>query len=421
MTDTLAFKKTEKQKQAIKLMANYTEILLEGGSRSGKSFIICYAILVRAIRYPGSKHLMLRFHFAHIKSIIFQTMPDVFKICFPELTYKLNKQDWFFELPNGSQIWAGGTDDKERIEKLLGWEWATLFLNEASQLPFITYDMVKSRLNPPKDVKPLILIDYNPPSMSHWGYVIFHKGLNYDTKEPLTDPDRYAKLQMNPTDNLANLSSSYMGTLNSMGERRRNRFLYGNYSDDTEGAIFKRDWIINNRRQAHPDLTRVVVAVDPATTGKSSSDDTGIIVVGKGYMGSIEHFFVLADLTFHGSVTGWGQIVAEAYRKYQADRVIGEVNNGGDLVEVNIKNYDRNLAYKSVHASRGKAVRAEPVAELYERGLVHHVGIFYELEEQQTSWTPESTDSPNNMDALVWGLTELSTGAGGDWGFGYAT
>lgn len=403
-------KKTPKQYEAIELMKNHVEVLLEGGSRSGKTFIGIYAIFVRALKHSGSRHLVVRRHFNHAKQTIwYQTFPDVEEKALQGVKYKENKSDWFIQFPNGSQVWIAGTDDKDRIEKILGSEWDTIYLNESSQLPFPTYDLIKTRLNPQKGIKPLLLIDYNPPSMTHWGYVIFEKGLNYETKQPLHNPERYAKLKMNPVDNIDNLSDGYIENLESMSEAKRRRFLDGLYGDDSINALWKRIWITETRLKIAPvNLLRVVVAVDPAVTGNETSDDTGIIVCAKFELNSGMHYCVLGDYTFHGDVSGWGQRVADLYNEYQADKVIGEVNQGGDLVGLNIRNYGRNISYESVRATRGKAVRAEPIADLYRRGYIHHVGELLELEDQMCTWTEEAGESPDNMDALVWGISFLA-------------
>jgi phage terminase large subunit-like protein len=198
-----------------------------------------------------------------------------------------------------------------------------------------------------------------------------------------------------------------------MSEKKQRRFLFGEYSDDSERALWKREWISNNRitsqiKDMAKDLRRVVIAVDPAVTGLDTSDDTGIIAVGTFmYMNEI-HYVVLGDYTYHGDVTGWGEEVVRVYHKWQADRVVGEVNQGGDLVKANIRNYDSVIRFDSVRATRGKAVRAEPVADLYRRGYVHHLGVHQELEDQMCTWTPEDNESPDNMDALVWGISYLT-------------
>ena len=403
------FKKTPKQIEATRLMADKQEVLLEGGSRSGKSFIIIRNIILRALKYPDTRHLIVRFRFNHVKqSIWYGTIQDVMKIAFPNINYTENKSDWFISFDNGSEIWIGGTDDKERIEKILGNEYATIFVNEASQIPYETYETLKTRLNPPKGVHPKLIIDYNPPSKKHWGYRIFHEQKNPETDAPLRHQERYGYLRMNPVDNTENLNESYLETLESLGEKRRRRFYLGEYSDDTEGALWKRDWIIRHRVESVSDLTRVVVAVDPAVTGNETSDDTGIIVVGSKTIDGKEHYYVIDDFTYHGDVTGWGQSVIDAYRRHSADLVVAETNQGGDLVEMNIRNYDRSIRFKKVTATRGKALRAEPIANLYDMGLVHHVGNFLELEDELCMWTPEDKESPNRLDALVWGITYLS-------------
>lgn len=397
-------------------MARYIEVLLEGGSRSGKTFISMFAIIIRCAKYEKSHHLVVRRHFTNLKSIWYETLPAVLRITFPEVKFKKNKQDWYIEFTNGSTIWFAGIEDKERMDKILGREWCTIFMNEASELSFEMYDMLKSRLNPLKNVKPLLLIDYNPPSKRHWGYLIFHKGVDPDTGEKLSQPDRYAKLQMNPTDNLDNLNETYIDTLNSMGEKRRNRFLHGLYGDDSEDALWKREWVIKNRVNESPErLDRVVVGIDPAVTGNENSDSTGIAVVASAQLEGKTHYYVLDDMTIHGDVTGWGQEAVKAYKQYMADCIVGEVNQGGDLVEMNVRNYDRNIRFKSVRATRGKAVRAEPIADLYERGFVHHVGTFPELEDQQCTWSPKADYSPDNLDALVWALTHLSGVGSGEY------
>lgn len=412
------FSKTAKQVEATRLMADKDETLLEGGSRSGKSFIVIRNVIFRALKYPNTRHLIVRFRFNHVKqSIWYGTIPDVMKIAFPAINYVENKSDWFIKFDNGSEIWIGGTDDKERIEKILGNEYATIFINEASQIPYETYETLKTRLNPPKGVPSKLFIDYNPPSKKHWGYLIFHEKKNPETQAPLKHPERYGVIKMNPADNTDNLNESYIETLESLGEKRRRRFYLGEYSDDTEGALWRREWIIKNRVESYSDLTRVVVAVDPAVTGNETSDDTGIIVVGSKTIDGKEHYYVLDDFTYHGDVTGWGQSVVDAFERYQADTVVAETNQGGDLVEMNIRNYSRNIPFKKVTATRGKALRAEPVANLYDMGMVHHVGNLVELEDELCTWSPEDAVSPNRLDALVWGVTYLSGKGSGEYSF----
>jgi phage terminase large subunit-like protein len=192
------------------------------------------------------------------------------------------------------------------------------------------------------------------------------------------------------------------------GTRLGRQELNAELLEDVEGALWSLRRIEQLRVREHPPLVRIVVAIDPAVTSGEDSDETGIVVAGVGEDG---HGYVLDDLSGRLSPDGWGRRAVEAYRTQRADRIIGEANNGGDLVEVNIRTVDRAASYKKVHASRGKRTRAEPVAALYEQGRVHHVGAFPELEDQMTQWVPGTgVASPDRMDALVWALTELMLG-----------
>jgi predicted phage terminase large subunit-like protein len=151
-------------------------------------------------------------------------------------------------------------------------------------------------------------------------------------------------------------------------------------------------------------LTRIVVAIDPAVTSGEESDETGIIVAGLAKDGDA---YVLADRSLQASPHGWASMAVGLYHQHKADRVLGEVNNGGDMIEATLRAVDPRIPYRALHASRGKVARAEPVAALYEQGRVHHVGAFPELEDQMCTYTAGSTDSPDRMDALVWALTDL--------------
>lgn len=158
-------------------------------------------------------------------------------------------------------------------------------------------------------------------------------------------------------------------------------------------------------RTVHPwDLIRIVVAVDPAATSGEDADDTGIIVAG---VGRDSHGYVLDDLTCHLSPDGWAKQALAGYRRWQADRIVAEANNGGEMVQTVLRTQDDRVPVTLVHASRGKQTRAEPVAALYEQQKVHHVGVFAELEEQLCEWVPGTGRSPDRLDALVWALSFL--------------
>lgn len=412
----MSFRKNERQVVATDLMTTHAEVLLEGGSRSGKTFIEIRNFIFRGIKYPRTRHLALRRCFNHAKmSLWHQTIPDVFAKCFPGAKYEFNKSDWFVTFGEGSELWIAGTDDKDRVEKILGTEWASILFNEVSEQTYDTYELIKTRVNPPRGVKPLICLDQNPGSKSHWTYKRYHLGIDPITGQPLSEDVRakLATLLMNPDCNKDNLSDTYIDTLNGLSEAKKRRFLYGEYSDDTAKSLWKRNWIDTTRINTKHDYTRIIVAIDPnVTDDKNASDKTdeaGIVAVGQYKVGNDYHYDVLADESTPG--LSWGMAAVELFKRLSADKIIAEVNQGGDLVQMNIRNYDRQIAdrhYDSVRATRGKEIRAEPIADLYRLGFVHHLGCYPELEQELCEWIPGEGRSPNRLDALVWAIAYLS-------------
>lgn len=207
----------------------------------------------------------------------------------------------------------------------------------------------------------------------------------------------------NSYENRPNLAESYYRQNIAPYEKTRlgQQEIYAELLEDAPGALWNRKII---KYADAPDLVRVVIAVDPAVTSKESSDETGIVAVGLGIDGFA---YVLADRSARVSPDSWARRAVQAFDDFEADKIIGEVNNGGDLVELTIRTVRKNISYKAVHASRGKYVRAEPVAALYEQGKVKHTKPFLELEDQMCTWLAESGESPDRMDALVFALTEL--------------
>lgn len=210
-------------------------------------------------------------------------------------------------------------------------------------------------------------------------------------------------------ENQANLAASALAELRLRyeGTTLGRQELYGEIVDSVEGALFQQQNLDENRVKEHPPLIRVVVAIDPAVTSGEDSDETGIIVSGVSADG---HYYILEDLTCRQSPDGWARIAVDAYHRHKADRIVAETNNGGDMIEHLIRQVDPAVSYRKVTATRGKIVRAEPVAALAEQKRFHLVNQFPKLEEQLTNYTVASKESPNNFDACVWGITELMEG-----------
>lgn len=418
---TQSFSLTQKQREANTLLASdATDILLEGGSRSGKTFLIVRAICTRAIKEPESRHGIFRLRFNHIKSsIIYDTLPKVMDLCYPDISphCKLDKSDWFYKFPNDSEIWFGGLDDKERTEKILGQEYATLFFNEVSQVPYSSIEMALTRLAQNTGLKLKAYYDANPPTTAHWTYLLFHKLIDPVTKQPLANPENYARLLMNPRDNIINLSEAYIKRLEGLSPQKRRRFLEGQYSDATEGALWDVVTIEQSRTFDQIDMQRVVVAVDPSgCSGEddSRSDEIGIVVVGLGVDGKV---YILEDLSGKYGPKGWAQIACTAYYRHKADRLVAEVNYGGEMVKSTIKAYDDSVPVTKITATRGKVVRAEPISVLTSEGKVRFAGNFPELEDQCCAMTTNGyigDKSPDRLDAMVWGVSYLFPGAEAD-------
>lgn len=408
------FTRTADQQNAVKLLkSRAASILLFGGSRSGKTFILIYAIICRALQAPESRHVILRYRFNAVKqSVGYDTLPKVMKLAFPRLRYELNRSDWFVRLSNGSEIWLGGLDDHDRVDKILGKEYATVYFNECSEISYHAVTTAMSRLAQRTAVPNKAFFDCNPSGKSHWSYQLFVQKIEPQGKTPLKFPERYACMQMNPKGNSANLPEDYIEeTLAGLPERQRQRFLDGSWLDDMAGALWRRSMIEPFRVANPPLLIRIVIGVDPAVTSRPDSDETGIVAAG---LGTDNHYYVLGDASLQGSPAQWAAAVDDQYRYFRADRVVAEVNNGGDLIVANLRNVNPAISCRSITATRGKLVRAEPIAALYELERVHHVGIFPELEDQMCNYNPSMTAySPDRMDALVWALTELSGSNGG--------
>jgi phage terminase large subunit-like protein len=198
------------------------------------------------------------------------------------------------------------------------------------------------------------------------------------------------------------------------GTRLGRQELYAEVLDDVPGALWSQDQLDRDRVQHLPwaGLQRVVVAIDPATTSGEDSDETGIIVAG---IDAVGHGYVLEDVSGRYAPHEWASIAINAYRRHNADRIIGERNNGGDMIEATIRSIDPNVSFKSIHASRGKVTRAEPISALYEQGKIHHLGTFTQLEDQMCSFTSDFSKatagySPDRVDALCYSISELLLG-----------
>jgi phage terminase large subunit-like protein len=421
---SVGFTLTPKQlEQRAAAASTATHVLAFGGSRSGKTFGFCRCVATRALSAPESRHLIARLQNIDVRqAVMMDTWPNMMRKCFPHVPYEINRSDQYVTLGDGAEVWFGGLDDKERVEKILGKEYATIYPNETSQIAYETILMLRTRLAQKvskKNGRPLALkayYDLNPTGRSHWTYQEFVLGLVPGTTQALAAGSR-AFVQMNPEDN-PHLPAGYLEELNAMPERFRQRFKDGNYLNEVPGTLWPLDNIDAVRVSKPVELMRIVVSVDPSGSDGVGGDRQGIMVVGEGVDGNA---YVLEDASCRMSPAGWGSRAAALYDKYEADLIVAEANYGGAMVESTIRSAHPTAKVKLVHASRGKHIRAEPVAALYESvrdttgavikaATVRHVGRFPELEEQMAAFTTsgyQGSGSPDRVDALVWALTEL--------------
>jgi len=430
-----------KQEEALKLIAGDCKfVMLDGGAGSGKSFVIVFALVMRALMAPNSVHGCFRETAVSLKNSLFN---DTFKSVLrcieggellkgknPYVQFK--SQDMEIHFGNGSRILFAGLDDDERRERLLGMRFDSVFLNEISSIKsYSSVSLLLSRLRAPvlggngKPIRLKMLLDCNPPTRSHWSYKMFFKKVQPQSNKPFRNPDDYVNLSMNTQDNLAVLGTEYMDTMtDGMTEREARRMVSGEWLSDDENALFKIDDIESSRinlpegvtdraiamQEWRSKMKRMVVGVDPAMTNTVRSDEHGIVVAG---IGEDDELYVFADLSRKGSPQLCADIVERAFHDFKADCVVYETNQGGDWVEQILKGSGiTGLPLKGVRAFVGKQLRAEPISALYERHKVHHLGYFKEMEDQLESLTLDynrtKQGSPDRLDALVFALTELA-------------
>ena len=301
--------------------------------------------------------------------------------------------------PNGSKAWAYNATEPDQLR---GPQHHFAWVDELAKFRYIqeTWDQLMFGLRLGEHPRALVTTTPQPKKL---------------IKRLVADPDT-AITRGATLDNQANLAKNAIKQLYDRygGTRLGRQELEGEILGDIPGALWRREDIDEHRLHETPDtLDRVIVAVDPAASSNEGSDENGIVVVAlardkDGYARG----YVLEDASLRGTPEEWARTAVRMYRKWRADKIVAEKNNGGEMVETVIKTADRSVPVKLVHASRGKAVRAEPISALYEQGRIHHVGRFDELEDQMCVFSVDnlrnsSEGSPDRVDALVWGLTEI--------------
>lgn len=402
--------------------------LLCGGARSGKTVLAVRANILRALTYKRSRHLSLRLHRVTAEKYLWkQTLPDVIDKCFKGIAFEYNHSKMILTCPNnGSSYWFGGLDEGENSDGLLGSDWNTCHFDEANEMLPDPMQKARTRLSLKsysEDGRMCINRSFatvNPTYKTHHLYKTYVEKFDIFNGLPMSpeQASMYNWFRINPCDNLENLSEGYIRELESLSPENRKRFLEGEWSEESKDALFKTADINRNRVKTFAEVEainfdKIVVGVDPSVTSGATADMTGIVVVGwtrpkSSDRRSSGQYYLLDDRSIRGTPDEWAQAVYDAYTHWKADLIVGEANNGGDLVEKNIRSVSRVIPYKKVWASRGKAIRAQPVAAICARGDLHVAVSLPELEGEMVGWNPDSGEpSPNRLDAMVWGVTEV--------------
>jgi len=328
--------------------------------------------------------------------------------CIPKNRVKSwNRSQGQLTFTNGSQAKIFGTETEKDAETLRGPQHHSVWVEELAKMRYgsLAWDMAMFGLRLGDDPRAVVTTTPKPIKI---------------VRELIGDPTTIV-VRGRTVDNAANLPPKQIAYLKGKydGTKLGRQELDAELLDDTEGALWSQA-MINQARISEkelPTLIRTVTAVDPAVTSKLTSDETGIVVAGMAKdSAGVHHFYVLADYSELLSPGEWAANIVHTHFKHHGDRIVAEVNNGGDLVEMALRSAvtkkgdtGRNIPYRKIHATKGKALRAEPVQALYEQGRVHHVGMFGAMEDEMTTWVPESNmDSPNRLDALVYAITDLA-------------
>ena len=319
------------------------------------------------------------------RDIMIEGESGVLAICPASEKPQYKKSDRKLVWPNGAQSLIFTADEPERLR---GKQHMKLWADELASWRYPeTWDQSMMGLRLGANPQAIVTTTPRPTKLI--------LDLIADKKNIVTTGSTY--------ENKANLSAGFFDYVIKKyeGTRLGQQELLAQLLTDIQGALWKRDDIDRSRVVKAPDLSRVVVGVDPTAT--STGDEAGIVTAGSWN----DDYYTLADDSRQGSPQEWATAAVLAYHQWKADLIVAEANNGGEMVKAVIKQVDPNVNVKLVHASRGKVTRAEPIAAMSEQGRDHHVGIFPKLEDELCMWV-QGDPSPNRLDAKVWAITELS-------------
>ncbi len=365
------------------------------GRGFGKSFLGSHVINHWARTDPKANIAIVGETASDIRDTIVKGVSGIIAQSHPNFTPHYIPSQRILKWPNGAQALLYSS---ENFAQLRGPNHTKAFVDELCKMRHSdeVWDMLMFTLR--LGANPQTLVTTTPRNTK------LIKELASDPETILTTGSTY--------ENANNLSPKFIEHLKRKydGTRLGKQEIEGIILDDNPNSIFNLENFNEFRKSKRqmPNLIKIVVALDPAVTNNINSDETGIIVAGIDNNG---HGYVLVDASLSDTPSGWAKTAIKEYHRWQANYIVAEVNQGGDMVKTIMYNEDHNISFEAVRATKGKAIRAEPVAALYEQGRIHHVGMFLELEDQMASFDPTviNKKSPDRMDAVVWAFTALFT------------
>ena len=404
------WKKSEKQREFCKEIARNRYTLLIGAGRSGKSLLVILEMFRFALKYPNTNQIVFRNTLSSAIAGIWNiTIPEVIKNFFPALPllddFKVNKTRYEISFPNGSKISIKGLDNTEKVQKLLSIELQQVFFDEAHLIEFEHFGLIMSRM-PQKvgvEYENKVILCANWAAKTHWLKKFFVDKINPDTGAPHNLS--VGMMTSVTADNKTIDAAEYTQTLLSGADRRTRLACAGTgFYDEAEGALWLQEDIKRKDALEIEDYDDIVIGYDPAVSHSKSSDGHGVCISGK----KDGEYHVLYSWEKIMDVNDCATEICRLYKEFRCSKVVIEVNNGGDFIPSLFAKIDPSVYCETVRATKGKILRAEPIAALYKNNLVYHSQHFQDLEEQMITFTGFGA-SPNSLDALVWALTYLSS------------
>lgn len=417
----MKIKYNKKQKSLLKLLCDPTKIycLAWGGARAGKTWIFLSIIIIRCFLYPGSKHLVVRYKRNSLhKSVWNDTFPKVLVARgWARIGILFNKTELSATFPNGSQIWFSGLNTDEAIEAVMGTEYATIYINEGSEIKkYSVVEKLMTRLNDStlsifgKKIIPKMFVDCNPPKKSHWIYKLFIRGINPESGEPLENFEEYVSMQLNPDDNAELMGEGHLKRLRGLSAAQKKRFYYGEFTDEDVGKVFAREWLKYYDADTDNRYIYVIQSWDTGNkTGEYNDPSCGTTWGVRRTREGKLMYDLLDCVVMKFTYPDLRNFIIKHAKDYTADWVLIEDKASGQSLLQEIPQLDKIRNYIPIQVNRGsgdKVTRAIVCSQDFEAGLVKFpVSKMKKIEwleavEDELLEFDEDADEDNRVDSI---------------------